>query len=93
MRLDSEQQRIIIDTVRQFDADAVIRLFGSRADNDARGGDIDLLVESHKISYREKLIIRYQLKKKLGERKIDLIITGQALTAFTQMIRKKSQLL
>lgn len=47
MRLTSEQ----IDTIRRVVREEVghdvgVRLFGSRLDDDARGGDVDLLVQS-----------------------------------------------
>jgi predicted nucleotidyltransferase len=50
MRLAYEEQLAISYTIRQADADAMIYLFGSRADNTAKGGDIDLLVCSPKES-------------------------------------------
>ena len=47
MRISSAQTRLILDCVRpQFGADAQVMLFGSRLDDTARGGDVDLLVET-----------------------------------------------
>ena len=47
MRLSPDQTRVILQCVRQqFGADAGVMLFGSRLDDGARGGDVDLLVES-----------------------------------------------
>lgn len=46
MRLSPAQARVIIQCVRQqFGADAGVAVFGSRLDDQARGGDVDLLVE------------------------------------------------
>ena len=46
MRLNSEQladlKRLATES---FGADAVVRVFGSRVDDVARGGDVDILVE------------------------------------------------
>ena len=44
MRLSLSTRSTIRDTVRSVvGPDATVRLFGSRTDDDARGGDIDLL--------------------------------------------------
>lgn len=46
MRLDSQHIAAIKRlAVEQFGAGARVRLFGSRVDDAARGGDVDLLVE------------------------------------------------
>ena len=90
MRIDNNQRLNIINIVHQFDPQAKIRLFGSRLDDKAVGGDIDLLIESKTIGFKEKLIIRYQLKEKLGERKIDLLVSDKPDTAFTRFVFKNS---
>lgn len=46
MRINQQQRNVIIDTVRGAIPDAKIFLFGSRADDSKRGGDIDLYVET-----------------------------------------------
>lgn len=90
MRLNKEQKDTIVNTIRQLDPDARIHLFGSRTDDNARGGDIDLLVLSSVLGYREKLLIRTRLKEKLGDRKIDLIITETPETAFEKYAYRTS---
>lgn len=82
MRLDEFERHLILQTIREFDPKAEIRLFGSRVDDSRKGGDIDLLVISEALTYRDKLLIRSRLKEKLGERKIDLIITKKPESAF-----------
>ena len=46
MRITSQQHEAIVKTVREFIPDGKVILFGSRADDARRGGDIDLFVET-----------------------------------------------
>ena len=47
MRLSPAQTKFILSCVRQqYGADAGVMLFGSRLDNSARGGDLDLRVDT-----------------------------------------------
>ena len=89
MRLDAKEQSAISDTIRQVDADALIYLFGSRADDAAKGGDIDLLVLSKTIDLMTKLDILMQLHQKLGERKIDIAVYANAARPFARMVIKE----
>jgi len=82
MRLSEKEKQAILNVIRQSDPDAEVRLFGSRTDDHKKGGDIDLLVLSKRLEYRDKLKIRYRLKDELGNRKIDLIITPRPDNAF-----------
>ena len=78
MRLSSNAQRTIRDTVGEiFGPDATVFLFGSRTDDRARGGDIDLLVQSeHPIENRGRktlqLVARLQIR--LGDQPIDVLV-------------------
>jgi predicted nucleotidyltransferase len=78
MRLTQQTQQIIRETVREvFGAGAVVKLFGSRVNNDARGGDIDLLVELPAITTEierktMQLIARLQLR--IGDQPIDVLV-------------------
>ena len=44
MRLTNEEQLAIGNTIHQVDADAMIYHFGSRVDDTAKGGDIDIAI-------------------------------------------------
>ena len=50
MRLAYQEQLAIREAIHQADTDAMIYLFGSRTDDTAKGGDIDLLVLSKTIN-------------------------------------------
>lgn len=81
MRLTDEQRQIIREEInRIFGADAVVRLFGSRADDHARGGDIDLHIEAEgtpgELLDRE-LKLGARLQRRLGERRIDVVVHGR----------------
>ena len=81
MRLTQNQCQIIMDAGKQhFGEGCEIWLFGSRADDFLKGGDIDLMVfptRKEKKSYPEKLAFRSQLKRLLGDRKIDVIFAPE----------------
>lgn len=78
MRLTEEEATIIKEIVREiFGPDASVILFGSRVDDNARGGDIDLLICSETpVSEREhkalKLVARLQIR--LGDQPIDVLV-------------------
>ena len=93
MRLALPEQVAIHDAIYQADVDAEVYLFGSRTDDTARGGDIDLLVLSKRIGLMKKLEILAQLHDKLGERKIDLIIIPEVVGRFARIDFKKGILL
>jgi len=85
MRLSAYEINTIKATVAKYDSNAEVYLFGSRTDDNARGGDIDLLVLSQTISYTDKLRIRIQLADRMGNQKVDLLLKNQVDNAFSQM--------
>lgn len=93
MCLAWQEQLLIRDTIHQCDADAMIYLFGSRIDDTAQGGDIDLLVLSKEINLMAKLDILAQLHQTLGERKIDLALYSDSTRPFPRMVIKTGVLL
>lgn len=78
MRLSQQSQQIIRNTVREvFGLEANVKLFGSRINDDARGGDIDLLVELPSItadSERKTLQLIAKLQLRLGDQPIDVLV-------------------
>lgn len=78
MRLSQQTQQIIRDTVREvFGVGAKVKLFGSRTNDDARGGDIDLLVELPSITAeieRKTLQLTARLQLRIGDQPIDVLV-------------------
>lgn len=78
VRLSAKEIEIIRATVHRLLGDnARIRIFGSRALLDEKGGDIDLLIETEqKLADRVSTACRLtsQLQMQLGDQKIDVII-------------------
>lgn len=83
MRLGLDQQQAIQRAVREvFGPDARVRLFGSRLDDDAKGGDIDLLVEVNEpIDVPAELAARLSVKvmRACNGRKVDVVLTAPNL--------------
>ncbi|SNR60984.1 nucleotidyltransferase domain-containing protein [Desulfurobacterium atlanticum] len=75
VRLTEKEITKIKEAILSSDPSAEIILFGSRTDLNKKGGDIDILVISSKIGYKDRRKIKVNLFKELGDRKIDLIIT------------------
>jgi predicted nucleotidyltransferase len=78
MRLSLQTQQIIKDTTREvFGIEAHVKVFGSRINDDARGGDIDLLVElpfCMADSERKALQLTARLQLRIGDQPIDVLV-------------------
>jgi len=78
MRLNNQQVETIVQAMKKrFHAGAHIYLFGSRVDDVARGGDIDLFVdlpEQDQEMVRHSCQVIADIQRILGEQKIDLIV-------------------
>lgn len=74
MRLKDSERRVIGEAIRQRDASAKVYLFGSRVDDQRVGGDIDILVLSDRIDFRDQLSIRRDILDAIGWQKLDLIV-------------------
>lgn len=79
MRLATTERNAIVAAVaRHFGPEVHARLFGSRADDEARGGDIDLYLDVELADAREvlrrKLALVAELHERLGEQRIDVVV-------------------
>ena len=94
MRLSTAQARVILGCVRQqFGADAQVLLFGSRLDDLARGGDVDLLVESAgQPALRQRALATMALEQALNL-PVDIVAQqrGTPGSAFARIARSKAQ--
>ena len=84
MRLTPKQRQIIQLAVREHAGPAArVILFGSRTDDQARGGDIDLLVESALPVERPAWLaatLAARIERALGGRKVDVLLQAPNLT-------------
>ena len=85
MRLKEFEQTAILSTVQQFDQDASVYLFGSRVDDQKKGGDIDLLVMSNRLSSDDKRNIKIKLYELIGEQKIDILLASDDSDPFVKL--------
>lgn len=78
MRLSEHQREVILRSAAELaGADAEVRLFGSRLDEQARGGDIDILVDlpvPHADRLDLSLRIGARIERRLGLQKIDVLV-------------------
>lgn len=72
--MTAKQKAAILGAAGRQDPDAQVILFGSRADDHAKGGDIDLLIVSDRISFHQEWVIRRDILDEIGWQKLDLIV-------------------
>lgn len=83
MRLNADEVVAIKEAVRAaFGESAIVRLFGSRTDDAARGGDIDIHVEADSLTneWQAKGIFEDELFRRMEPQKVDLIVSRRGGT-------------
>ena len=80
MRLTEYQANLIKELSRKFFGENVkVFLFGSRVDDTKKGGDIDIYIETtnlHEDIFGKKIGMLVELEKKMGQRKIDIVVNN-----------------
>ena len=76
VRLSDKEIQIIKETAKEiFGSDAKVYIFGSRAEMNKKGGDIDIFIETDKkTSLHDELKFLTKLEIKGIERKVDLVV-------------------
>lgn len=83
MRLTEHERRAIVERIGAFTErmSARLYLYGSRIDDNAKGGDIDLLLLVDAADCEELAMKKYKIlasiKAAIGERRIDLTIAAE----------------
>lgn len=92
MRLNDQIIRFLKQAFGEKDPEATLYLFGSRTNNHALGGDIDLMILTP-TPIDKKLIraIRIEFYKRFGWQKIDLVnFTYNDSSVFKQLIQSEA---
>lgn len=92
MRLNPEMANYLKQLIQEKIPGSAIYLFGSRVDDNARGGDIDLMIltdfPADKRLFRQ---IRIEFIKKYGWRKLDLVnFTSSDESSFRKLVEKRA---
>jgi predicted nucleotidyltransferase len=74
MRLTANEITAIREEIGRLDPKAEVYLYGSRVDDTARGGDVDLLVISDTLGFREVLRLRLRILDRIGWQQLDLLV-------------------
>ncbi|MDD3073619.1 MAG: nucleotidyltransferase domain-containing protein [Eubacteriales bacterium] len=93
MRLTQREVEAIKDVIGERDEQAQVYLFGSRAYDDLRGGDIDLLVITQKLEQNDVWKLKYALWERIGEQKIDIVVAQDDSHPFVRIALKEGVLL
>jgi len=74
MRLENDKAIFLKKTIQELQAASRVLLFGSRTDDQKKGGDIDILVlGERKLSFTEIIKIQTLFWKRFGEQKLDVV--------------------
>jgi len=86
LRLKPWEVEAIRQEIRSLDPEAGVYLFGSRVDDAARGGDIDLLVLSRRIGDGDRTHLQHRLHQRLGDQRVDLVLAPDKHRPFVRVV-------
>ncbi len=87
MRLSEEEIRVLRASLDRVTEHYRLYLFGSRTDDEKRGGDIDLLVISPTLQRRDLRKVRLDFFEHFGEQKLDILLDdGKQEDPFIRLI-------
>ena len=89
MRIKENEIRVLKDAVRERDPDAELYLFGSRANDQARGGDIDILILSQRLTFKDKMKIKGRIFEFLEDQMVHLVIARDTVDPFVRVALDK----
>ncbi|HHX60838.1 MAG TPA: nucleotidyltransferase domain-containing protein [Epulopiscium sp.] len=93
MRLEAYEVKSIRDVIYNMDPKAKVYLFGSRVDDTKKGGDIDLLIISEGLDKIDGWTIKDEICDRIGQQKIDIIITKDTEEPFVRIALREGVLL
>ena len=95
MRLRKSEIEAIQNTFLKTFIHGEVYLFGSRVDNNQKGGDIDLYIKPKSLSQlsRTKIDFLVKLKQLIGRQKIDLVIDRGSDRLIDRLAKEKGILL
>jgi predicted nucleotidyltransferase len=79
MRITKEQVNLLKSELQKLSTEARLYLFGSRVDDEKRGGDIDLLIISNNLTKKDIRKLRIEFFKHFGEQKLDIVLDNSKL--------------
>ena len=82
MRISEQEKQLLVNAaLKYFGADSEVWLFGSRSDDQKKGGDIDVYIETDKSDQLVLRRIRFkmELSDVMGEQKIDVVVHQRKL--------------
>lgn len=89
MRLTDLEIETIKNAVIEKDTAAEVYLFGSRTDDNAKGGDIDILVISKELKLNDKLYIKARIFETIEEQKLDIVISNNVEDPFVKLAMER----